>query len=151
MAALPRTFDHVPQDLWERAIIARIGKREEGRGKRHDWATGCGGHEQSWTRNNMPPLSGCQGIFAKNASLDSQNAKLRPQNAKMHARTAKYAQMRKHSFARPRDKSSPRSEELQLKTTRRGQWALPLGASGCLSIRSICPQPQADPPKAPSR
>ena len=25
LAALPQTFDHVPQILWERAIIQRIG------------------------------------------------------------------------------------------------------------------------------
>src|SRR5881392_394679 len=96
MAALPRTFDHVPQDLWERAIIACIGKREAGSGKRHDWATGCGGHEQSWTRNNIPPLSGCQGIFAKNARLDRQNAKLLAQIAKMPVQSARHAQESQH-------------------------------------------------------
>jgi hypothetical protein len=28
MAALPGTFDHVPQILWERAIVAEIEKRD---------------------------------------------------------------------------------------------------------------------------
>jgi hypothetical protein len=28
VAALPETFDHVPQHLWERAIIPGIEKRE---------------------------------------------------------------------------------------------------------------------------
>jgi len=35
MAALPVTFDHVPQVLWERAIIAGIGKRDAVSSKRH--------------------------------------------------------------------------------------------------------------------
>ena len=37
MAALPGTFDRVPQILWERAIISRIKKRDAGSGK-HDEA-----------------------------------------------------------------------------------------------------------------
>ena len=37
LAALPGTFDHAPQHLWERAIIARIGKRDAA-SRKHDWA-----------------------------------------------------------------------------------------------------------------
>src|SRR6266496_3320942 len=96
MAALPRTFDHVPQDLWERAIISWIRKGDAASGKRHDWATGCGGHGQSLTRNNIPPLSRCQGKFAKNARLDSQNAKFWAKTAKMRVQSARYAQERHH-------------------------------------------------------
>src|SRR6266568_6759966 len=95
MAALPRTFDHVPQDLWERAIISRIQGREAGSGKRHEWAI-CWRTRQSWTRNNIQPLSRCQGKFAKNARLDSQNAKFWAKTARMRAQSARYAQERHH-------------------------------------------------------
>jgi hypothetical protein len=37
LAALPGTFDYAPQHLWERAIIARIGKRDAA-SRTHDWA-----------------------------------------------------------------------------------------------------------------
>ena len=38
VAALPETFDHVPQILWERSVISiECGKREAGSGKRHVW------------------------------------------------------------------------------------------------------------------
>src|SRR6266496_5466640 len=101
MAALPRTFDHVPQDLWERAIISRIQGREAGSGKRHEWAI-CWRTRQSWTRNNIQPLSRCQGKFAKSARLDSQNAKFWAKTARMHAQSARHAQERHHQALRRR-------------------------------------------------
>jgi len=39
VAALPETFDHVPQILWERSVISiECEKGEAGSGKRHDVA-----------------------------------------------------------------------------------------------------------------
>jgi len=36
MAALPGTFDHAPQILWELAIITGIGNRDAA-SRNHDW------------------------------------------------------------------------------------------------------------------
>jgi hypothetical protein len=38
LAALPGTFDHVPQILWERAIISRIIGERDAESRTHDWA-----------------------------------------------------------------------------------------------------------------
>src|SRR5205814_5882454 len=44
-AALPETFDRVPQILWERAIIAGIEGRGAGSGERHTWICVWDGNE----------------------------------------------------------------------------------------------------------
>src|SRR6266849_10720903 len=56
MAALPETFDHVPQVLWERAIISKIEDRDAASRKRHGRASGGGLHHQFRTRQGYPAI-----------------------------------------------------------------------------------------------
>jgi len=46
VAALPETFDHVPQILWERSVIPRIKERDATSRNRHDWDGGYGRRDQ---------------------------------------------------------------------------------------------------------